>query len=159
MGRMGVRYLRTGNILATGRGRRASMSRLGYLILLLLASLAAVQTAEARKPGHAVYGGYIAVEPLTVPVIRQSGLGGLLTVEFWLEPGGEEAMRRAEQRLPRLRDAYIRCLHHYAGLRLDPRRPVDVVALKHLLQAATEEVLGAGETEILLKGAALRARR
>lgn len=71
-------------------------------------------------------------------------------IEAGLEIPNNRQRERAERLMPRLRDRYVSALAMYTGANYRFGDVPDADRISELLQQATDEVLGAGEADILL---------
>lgn len=94
--------------------------------------------------------GYVPLAPLTATVQSDFRLRGIMHIEAGLEIPDNRQRERAEQLLPRLRDRYVSALAMYTGANYRFGDVPDADRISELLQQATDEVLGAGEADILL---------
>lgn len=131
---------------------RERWTRFGGLIALIAVLFLAVAPARAeegakppaKKPPRgdvcAETPPFVAMDMLAVPIIRDGEVLGIMNLKpcFAAKPEQAEAVSQA---LPILQDLYVRRLHLYASTRLDPIRPLDVRALRAVLQRASDSVL------------------
>lgn len=94
--------------------------------------------------------GYVPLAPLTATVQSDFRLRGIMHIEAGLEIPNNRQRERAEQLMPRLRDRYVSALAMYTGANYRFGDVPDADRISELLQQATDEVLGAGEADILL---------
>ena len=94
--------------------------------------------------------GYVPLAPLTATVQSDFRLRGIMHIEAGLEIPNNRQRERAEQLMPRLRDRYVSALAMYTGTNYRFGDVPDADRISELLQQATDEVLGAGEADILL---------
>ena len=97
---------------------------------------------------------FVAMDMLAVSIIRDGSVLGMLNLKpcFAAKPDQADAILA---KMPVLQDVYVRRLHLYASTRLDPYRPLDVDALRALLQRASDGVLGQ-KVPVLLTFVAMR---
>lgn len=93
---------------------------------------------------------YVQMEPLITAVHAGSNVSGLLHVELSLDVPEARLRTRVNDRLPRLRDAYISAMTGYAGLAYRRGDVPDIDRITALLQRATDSVLGETGAEVLL---------
>lgn len=94
--------------------------------------------------------GYVPLTPLTATVHSDFRLRGILHIEAGLDIPDSRQRSRASQLMPRLRDRYTSVLAMYTGANYRYGDVPDADRIAELLQQATDEVLGAGQAEILL---------
>lgn len=118
---------------------------------LLLATALAALAAPARAAEHKKGGGetYIQFPGLTASILRRSGRHGVLQIEAGVDVPDAALRTRAEQSLPRLRDAYTRFLVIYAAS-IPPGGAPDPQQVGAELQRATDRVLGRPGARLLL---------
>lgn len=144
-------------------GRRTGLGALLALLAALFLAASPVRAEEAaKKPAKKSMRGdvcaetppFVAMDMLAISIIRDGDAIGILNLKpcFAAKPEQAEAVAQA---LPILQDLYVRRLQLYASTRLDPSRPLDVRAIKELLQRASASVLGQN-VPVLLTFLALR---
>lgn len=93
---------------------------------------------------------YVPLTPLTATVHSDFRLRGILHIEAGLEIPDSRQRSRASQMMPRLRDRYTSALAMYTGANYRYGDVPDADRIAALLQQATDDVLGAGEADVLL---------
>ncbi len=130
-------------------GRRTGLGALVALLAALFLAVSPVRASEGAKPPAkkpprgdvcAETPPFVAMDMLAVPIIRDGDVIGIMNLKPCFAAKPEQADTVA-QALPILQDLYVRRLHLYASTRLDPSRPLDVRALRQLLQRAADSVL------------------
>ena len=141
-----------------------------FLIALLLVALAASPAyaaggGDASKPksgGHerklTSSPNWVAVRPIIVTVMRQSQVQGMFLVEFGLDIPDAALRDKANETLPRLRDAWLRGMSDFAMTRVRVGRQADLDALTTRLQGVTDRMLGAPVARVLLQQAVVRQK-
>ena len=96
---------------------------------------------------------FVEMEPLTIPVIRGGAVAKYVLLKLSLEVEDAGAQQEVEERMPRLKDAFLRDLHAYfASIPLDS--PLNVRTVKKRLQRVCDRTVGPGVVqEVLLQGA------
>lgn len=133
------------------RTRRVGLWRSGLVGLALL-SLApqASWAGEKQKPEHSgATASFMRLPALTANVPRQGGGFSIVTLEAGLDVPDPRLKIRAEQSVPRLRDAYQHVLAGLVTLTLPGAQP-DLDRLSTGLQSATDRVMGRPGARILL---------
>lgn len=132
---------------------------------LALAAPAFASSAPAAKPKAEAHErkltsspAWLAVDPITVAIMRQNRIQGIFLVEFGLDIPDAALHARAEENLPRLRDAWLRAMSDFAATRVRVRRQADLDALTQRLQSTTDQMLAATGTRVLLQQAVVRER-
>ncbi|MEM9966019.1 MAG: Tat pathway signal protein [Asticcacaulis sp.] len=124
--------------------RRAFLSVSAACTLLPLPALAA---GPVKKKGGGA--SYTQLPMITVFTQSRHQKRGTLTVEMGLDTKDEALRQTIAMSLPRLRDAFVRCLQTYA-LSLNRGSLVDLDYMTQELQAATDEVLKKKGAKVLL---------
>lgn len=99
---------------------------------------------------------YIMLEPLTVSVMRDARVRGLLSVDLTLELARLDERAAIERIMPRLRDQLMFALTQLAANRLDIERPLDLPTLTAALQQVIDRVIGESKARLLIGGATVR---
>jgi hypothetical protein len=149
---------------------RPLRARLAGAALALTVGLAAAgpllscPPARAEKPDHpkrpsrgdicAETPPFVAMDMLAVPIIRDGEVDGILNVKPCFAASEDQA-EAVTAKLPLLQDYYVRKLHLYASRRVNPERPLDLRAIRVLLQDGADQVLG-GHIPVLITFAAMR---
>jgi flagellar basal body-associated protein FliL len=139
-------------------------------LLLVFASAGAAWWFLLRAPEAKASGGaeaavstapsFLELQPLTIPVVRESAVERMLRVSLTLELAGAEASGRATDALPRLTDAFVVELYGLLGRRQMAERQYDTGIIKRRLQAVSDRVLGPGTvTNVLVQGLAIAHSR
>lgn len=110
-------------------------------------------TADKPKLGEQRF---IMLEPLTVSVLRDARVRGLLSVELTLELARLDERAAIERIMPRLRDQLMFALTQLAASRLDIERPLDLPTITATLQQVTDRVIGESTARLLIGGATVR---
>lgn len=92
---------------------------------------------------------YIRLPTTTAAVMRTNGQRGVLSIEAGVDVADAALRGRAQQSVPRLRDAWSVEAQRFAAV-LRPGAPPDVEALGRALQSATDRVLGRAGARVLL---------
>jgi len=85
---------------------------------------------------------YLPLPELMTTVQADFRSAGLMQVEAGLEIADHQLLRRAEENMPRLRDAYVSALSLYAGINYRFGDVPDVDRIAELMQNATDHALG-----------------
>ncbi len=93
---------------------------------------------------------YVPLDPLTATVHSDFRLRGILHIEAGLDIPDTRQRNRAAQMMPRLRDRYVSALAMYTGVNYRYGDVPDADRISELLQQATDDVLGAGQADVLL---------
>lgn len=143
------------------------MRRLALLTLALALALAAPAAANegapAKKPEKqerkiTSSPAWISVEPITVAILRQNRIQGIFLVEFGLDIQDDALRARADESLPRLRDAWLRNISDLAATRVRVGRQADLDILANRLQGTTDQILGGTGAKVLLLQAVVREK-
>lgn len=101
---------------------------------------------------------WVSVEPIAVAILRQNRIQGMFLVEFGLDIQDEKIRSKANETLPRLRDAWLRNVSDLAATRMRVGRQADLDVLTSRLQATTDQMLGGAGAKVLLLQAVVRER-
>lgn len=93
---------------------------------------------------------YVPINPLTATVQSNHRARGLLQIEAGLEIPDARLRRRAEQYMPRLRNAWVTALSVYTGMNYRFGDIPDADRIAAMLQEATDITLGEEGAEILI---------
>lgn len=93
---------------------------------------------------------FVPLAPLTATLQADYRLRGILQIEAGLEIPDSRLRARAEEMMPRLRNAYVTRLSIYAGANYRYGDLPDADRISDLLQQATDEVLGEEGARVLL---------
>ncbi len=115
-----------------------------------------VLAAEREKAASDPDALFVAFEPLSVTVLKDSRVHGLLAVSLNLAVRDAETLEKARKMQPRLRDAYVQVLTRLASTHIDISRPLNIGVLDAVLQRTSDRMLGDGQTDILIQSATLR---
>ena len=78
-----------------------------FLIFNVSAACASEHEGEAKKDGPI----YVDFKSIVVPVIKKNGSTGVIALNVMAEVKDDEAKTKVADRLPKLRDAFIRALY------------------------------------------------
>ena len=101
---------------------------------------------------------WVAVDPITVAVMRQNRVKGVFLVEFGLDVEDEAMRGKAQEILPIMRDAWLRAMSDFAQTRVRIGRQADLDALTTRLQATTDQLLDGPGAKVLLQQAVVRQK-
>ena len=93
---------------------------------------------------------WVMVDPFTVAIIQDGRVRGRFMVAFGMDVPDDALRDRAEELMPRLRDAWLNDLSLYAATTLRPRRAADVPGVSDLLQSIADRVLGKPGSKVLM---------
>lgn len=96
---------------------------------------------------------FLELDSLTIPVIRSGSIARYVLLKITLEVEDQGARDEVVDRMPRLKDAFLRDLHDYfASIPLDS--PVNVRTVKQRLQRVADRQAGPGVVkDVLIQGA------
>ncbi|MCR9219585.1 MAG: hypothetical protein NXI21_05100 [Alphaproteobacteria bacterium] len=96
---------------------------------------------------------FLELDSLTIPVIRSGSIVKYVLLKITLEVEDQGARDEVVDRMPRLKDAFLRDLHDYfASIPLDS--PVNVRTVKQRLQRVADRQAGPGVVkDVLIQGA------
>jgi flagellar basal body-associated protein FliL len=93
---------------------------------------------------------WVMVDPFTISVIQDGDVRGTFIVNFGMDVPDNDLREKAEEMMPRLRDAWLRSLSLYAATALRPKRQADVAELSARIQQTADEVLGKPGAKVLM---------
>ncbi|MEN0652992.1 MULTISPECIES: Tat pathway signal protein [Hyphobacterium] len=93
---------------------------------------------------------FVPLAPLTATLQADYRLRGILQIEAGLEIPDRRLRARAEEMMPRLRNAYVTQLSIYAGANYRYGEMPDADRISAMLQQATDDILGQEGAQILL---------
>lgn len=128
-----------------------------FLQLTAASLVAAPEAWAADKRADSKGGGspFLELPTLTATAIRATGGRGVLTVQATLRIPDDAKRLRAQQMMPRLKDAYVASLQVWAYQMIPGSLP-NVALMTRALQKATNRVLGPdGGATVLLGGVML----
>jgi len=99
---------------------------------------------------------YVVVLPFAISIIERNRVKGIFIVEFGIDVPDAELRAKAEEIMPRLRDAWLRTLSLYGQTMLRTDRQADIDSLSARLQTATNQGLGAEGARVLMMQAVVR---
>ncbi len=125
-------------------------------ILLALSALrpafAAEQEGAAPEPAPI----YVAVSPLSVPIVRGARLRGRFDLQLVLGVENKEQEQQVTRLLPRLEAAYLANLTDLTQYYVTPGKAIDVALIAQILQKTTDRILGAEVAQVLIQEATIR---
>ena len=119
------------------------------VILALCTVFATTTQAAAPKRKGVDPSAYVALDPMTISIIEDYRVRGLMTLKIGLHIPERDVRRRVEKRMIKLQDAMIRTLTAYGvtAMRADASPNLDVI--DHRLRTAINEVIGGDGAQIL----------
>lgn len=102
---------------------------------------------------------YMMVDPFYASIIDGSRPQGLLMVGFGLDVPDAALRSRIDHEMPRLRDAYVRCLMAFAAVNVRSWRQPDVIDLADRLQTVTDRYLARKGAKVLLAQVMIRLNK
>ncbi len=128
-------------------------------VLLILIALFALRPAHAteqegaaREPAPI----YVAVSPLSVPIVRGARLQGRFDLQLVLGVENAEQEQQVTRLMPRLEAAYLANLTDLTQYYVTPGKAVDVALIAEILQTTTDRILGARTAQVLIQEATIR---
>ena len=98
---------------------------------------------------------FLAFETLAIPVIRNNRVQKHLQLRITLEMASTSARSDVEERVPVVRDAFIRDLADYYAFQTTDEPTVNIEAIKKRLKRAADRAVGTGKVRNVLIQAAL----
>ena len=93
---------------------------------------------------------WVAVDPFTVAIIQDGRIRGRFAVSFGMDVPDDALREKAEELMPRLRDAWLNDINLYAATTLRPKRAADIGAISAMLQGNADRVLGTTGSKVLM---------
>ena len=93
---------------------------------------------------------WVSVDPFSVTVVQEDRISGKLLVSFGMDVPDEELRLKAELIMPRLQDAWLTQLSHYAGTTVRANRAANISDVSTLLQSTADLVLGKPGSKVLI---------
>ncbi len=93
---------------------------------------------------------WVSVDPFSVTVVQEDRISGKLLVSFGMDVPDEELRLKAELIMPRLQDAWLTQLSHYAGTTIRANRAANISDVSTLLQSTADLVLGKPGSKVLI---------
>lgn len=95
---------------------------------------------------------FVALEPLSMHVLRGGGVRKYIVLNMTLEMRDEEARALAENKMPKLRDVFIGSMNEYYSNLPSLEDSVNVTAVKKRLIEASTKAIGDGRvTDVLIQ--------
>lgn len=95
---------------------------------------------------------HVRIAPFNLAIIQNNKVQGTLYVALDLKTGNRGLNAGVIRSRPKLRDAYLQTLSRYASNQIDPKKPVNVMLIKRLLQRATDRILGEPSATVVVGG-------
>ena len=118
--------------------------------LMLLGAVYAAPAQAAGAEGPQSTRSFIAVAPLNISILKGLRSQGMLQIEVSLEIEDDDLRDRALKIYPRLQDAYVIALRHYASNQMRLYKVPNVEQIALMLQEITDQVLRQKGSRILL---------
>ncbi len=113
---------------------------------------ASAQASEGDPAGASPAVGFVELDPLTFPVMRDGQVRELVTYVVRLEVPDEAAEAAVKARAPAVRDAMLSELHGLYAYRFIHERADKMGLVKRRLRAAAQRASAADVRSVLLKG-------
>jgi hypothetical protein len=101
---------------------------------------------------------WVGVAPLSVTVIQEDSIRGKVSFSFGMDVPDEKLRARTELLMPRLRDAWLSRLGHYASTTMRPNRPANIDDVSRVLQLTADDVLGGEGSRVLISSVIVDVR-
>ena len=99
---------------------------------------------------------WVSVDPMTVLIVQDDMLRGKVSVAFGMDVLDPALRGKAELLMPRLQDAWLMGLNHYAATYLRPQRPANIDDFSRELQSTADKVLGKPGAKVLMGSVIIR---
>ena len=129
---------------------------LSMAVCLAAPAAASAQEEETTDAPSDVETFAVSFDSFVVAVIRDSHVRGHIEVAFEVAVTENEEFHRLEAMRPKIRDAYLRALNHYARNHFRVGRAADATLISRYLQVTTDRVAGPDVGKVYLKSAVLR---
>lgn len=127
----------------------AALHAIVVAIVVSLVAFSGDAHAAAPKRKGVDPSAYVNMEPMTISIIEDFRVRGLMTLKIGLHIPDAKTRQRVQQRMILLQDAMVRTLTAYGvtAMRVDVAPNLDII--DHRLSKAIDEVVGADGTQIL----------
>lgn len=117
--------------------------------MLVVLSFYSMADAAAPKRKGVDPSAYVNVDPMTISIIEDFEVRGLVTLKIGLHIPDVKIRQRIQEKMVKLQDAMVRTLTAYGvtAMRADSAPDLDII--DHRLSKAIDEVLGTKGTKIL----------
>lgn len=102
---------------------------------------------------------YVGIDPIYTTIFSGDQIVGTLMLGIGLEVPDENLRSKIEERLPVLRDLYVRTMVIYAMTSVRPWRQPDAEGIASVLQTATDRKLKSKGARVLLAQLAIRLNK
>ena len=127
--------------------RRVALT-VGVILALCTVFATATQAAAPKRKGVDP-SAYVALDPMTISIIEDYRVRGLMTLKIGLHIPDRDVRRRVEKRMIKLQDAMIRTLTAYGVTAMQADASPNLDVIDHRLRTAINEVIGGGGAQIL----------
>ena len=122
---------------------------LALAVALTMSAMVAPSQAAAPKRKGVDPSAYVSVEPMTISIIEEFRVRGLMTLKIGLHIPDVEIRERVNTRMLQLQDAMVRTLTAYGVTSMRADAPPNLEVIDHRLKRAIDEVVGSQDTQIL----------
>ncbi len=112
--------------------------------------------AESEEGDGDLRENYIEFQPLSVTVIQNARISGVLTVTFTLATKNPSLIEKIKHLRPRVRSEVHHKLARLAATRISLNQPINVELVGKFIQSAVDQIFGEHEVEVLIQLAAIR---
>jgi len=120
--------------------------KIGLVSLIACVSFSTQAAEDINKlmavVGAKIEGKVITLQQLHVPIVTKDGLRGQAEVTLAFELKTSQALKRASQVLPRIRDAIFQHMHTFFGTAWVPHTKVDVPLIQEQLYQISKKYIG-----------------
>ena len=99
---------------------------------------------------------YIEFQPISVTVIQNARISGILTVTFTLATKNPSLIDKLKHLRPRVRSEVHHKLARLAATRITLNQPINLELVGQFIQFAVDQIFGEPEVEVLIQLAAIR---
>jgi len=107
--------------------------------------------AGDEKPVIPISPRYVAMTPLTVPIVECDRMSGAMTIKVIIDAGTPEAAGKLTADMPRLRETTLLAAMEFARLHASAQRPIDAERLDSDLSHALVKEKPAGAKVLLTR--------
>ena len=95
----------------------------------------------------------IPVQGVISPIIRMEGYGSMMVVDIGLDIEDGDQRHRAQNQMPRIKDASLRALQGFLAMNYEEGNVPDLDELDRRLQRNIDHVLGVGVAQVTIASA------
>jgi hypothetical protein len=93
---------------------------------------------------------WVSVYPIAVSIVQDDKVRGQIQVWFGMDVPDATLRARAEELMPRLRDAWLTRISQFASTSARVRKPANIDDMSRLLQTTADQMLGKPGSRVLI---------